>query len=324
MSYAKAASAHKPPTGFSHKYFNADAGATASNSSVSNATAGAQPTTGSPYEYFSACDAATRARAGYSRARTQPVTRYPQQPKTSEPNPQTDQDLGHLEQKPSAEAVIRILKRYGDVSVAVKLVGKLETLLKQAIVRDIYITDNERNSTSFILNELENFRKKVKKEVNCQSNILGLLKEVLTDADQNDFSKRYTLNQSDASEHEWFENKDTLEAISDGVQMRTLGELEQLALGLMHEYVSWIYKEDCKALIIEAERLVSEPTARDLDEQKTVRNWIVHCRTEHRFKDKKKQQEFLNFYRSFAHRLIRKEDLFLMRSEEKVCFLLRL
>jgi len=224
------------------------------------------------------------------------------------------------------ENLTRIIAEWTDLSLAVILAGKLESLLTQYLVYDIY---NYWDGVAVdILKRLENFKDEVIRDFYCSkelkwvadslrentSRLAKPLREMLRDYKSEPFkSKPYKLEQVD--KFDWFENLETRERFSTGCfQPQYKAELKKMALGLMHEWISVICSRHYKEIV----RRMPKDFLKDLEKKlgtKTfidTRNKIVHCRTIHGFKSGQEREIFLEFYTRTSKTIIKEENCFFL------------
>jgi len=245
---------------------------------------------------------------------SQPVqeSRVTQQPQTTQPGP-------------TAEDLTRILAEWKDLPVAVILVGKLESLLTQSIVWDIYTCWN--GDAESIVEDIRQFQYEVLEDAKYSdeefvaeypSEMAQLLQSMLDDIKKGDTTKTYTLSKLTKDRLSWFENLETLSRFSKGrVQTSDQAELKKMALGLMYEWVflicerryKWIIEEVPNKFLSQHEKSFETKAFRD------IRHWIVHCRTYHGFKSEEEREKFINFYVQISTRFIKENDCFCLQDD---------
>jgi len=248
-----------------------------------------------------------------------PETRVTQQPQTTQSEPTT-------------EDLTKIFAEWTDLSLAVILAGKLESVLTQYIAWHIY-TRNVGFSHRIIssMKELENrvIKKRYKKQREeaeilreKTSRLTEPLKEMLQDHKLEPFEvKSYHLDK--INDFDWFENLETREKFSEGsFKPRDKAELKELALGLMHEMISVICSKYYGEIVsrVPEDFLKELKTELDRDTFRKKRNDIIHCRTNHGFENEQERNDFLKFYEETSKKFITEQDCFCLLDRDKVKF----
>jgi len=231
--------------------------------------------------------------------------------------------------EPTAEDLFRIMAKLMDSSSVIDLVGKMDSLLIQSIVCDIY-TDWESDPSKMVENiwELQKqflIKAGYKKE-ECYKNmypseLAQLLQSMLADIIKKPFTiKCYTLSEEIRDGFVWIENLETLNKFLKGsFQPSDQTELKEMALGLMYNLIFMIYDRHYSALIknVPGKFLSNYDKYVKMKQFRHTRHDIVHCRPNHDFKDEKERNNFLTFYEKRFKKFIKDQDCFCLEDRNK-------
>jgi len=238
----------------------------------------------------------------------------------------------------TAEDLTKRLEGWADLSVAVILVGKLDSLLIQSIVCDIYHSCKKKASLVVSKMEVlqtevfedrlqkvenENFRGRVKQEnknLECKTSKLAkVFEKVFKNHNPKAFeNKLYT--QDEIESFEWFENEVVPARLSNRrFQTSTQDELNEIVLALMHEWIFIIYDRHFDDLItkVPTEFLSTHEKFGEIKDFRDKRNEIVHRRTSHCFDDEDERCDFLDAYAEISEKFIKTKDCFCLEDKDK-------